>query len=138
MFYTPDESASHQTREGNAEFGDPASQEQDNQSQLEAENTQERERELENQKRREEEERSWLLLRLQEVEHDMDAYAHTAEELRAMLEEEEEETARMQAMENLEFCNYTLETLALEQQQLQGRTGRVKMECVYIHNIVFF
>lgn len=138
MFYTPDESASHQTREGHAEFGDPASQEQDNQSQLEAENTQERERELENQKRREEEERSWLLLRLQEVEHDMDAYAHTAEELRAMLEEEEEETARMQAMENLEFCNYTLETLALEQQQLQGRTGRVKMECVYIHNIVFF
>uniref|UniRef100_A0A7N9ALM0 Dynamin-binding protein n=1 Tax=Mastacembelus armatus TaxID=205130 RepID=A0A7N9ALM0_9TELE len=63
-----------------------------------------------------------LLLRLQEVEHDMEAYAHTAEELRAMLEEEEEETARMQAMENLEFCTYTLETLALEQQQLQEMT----------------
>uniref|UniRef100_A0AAQ5ZGP6 Dynamin-binding protein n=1 Tax=Amphiprion ocellaris TaxID=80972 RepID=A0AAQ5ZGP6_AMPOC len=63
-----------------------------------------------------------LLLRLQEVEHDMEAYAHTAEELRAMLEEEEEETARMQALENLEFCNYTLETLALEQQQLQEMT----------------
>uniref|UniRef100_A0AAQ6AFG6 Dynamin-binding protein n=2 Tax=Amphiprion ocellaris TaxID=80972 RepID=A0AAQ6AFG6_AMPOC len=71
---------------------------------------------------REEEERYQLLLRLQEVEHDMEAYAHTAEELRAMLEEEEEETARMQALENLEFCNYTLETLALEQQQLQEMT----------------
>uniref|UniRef100_A0A665UYP2 Dynamin-binding protein n=1 Tax=Echeneis naucrates TaxID=173247 RepID=A0A665UYP2_ECHNA len=74
------------------------------------------------QRQREEEERYQLLLRLQEVEHDMEAYAHTAEELRAMLEEEEDETARTQAMENLEFCNYTLETLALEQQQLQEMT----------------
>uniref|UniRef100_A0A7N6FAV8 Dynamin-binding protein n=1 Tax=Anabas testudineus TaxID=64144 RepID=A0A7N6FAV8_ANATE len=82
----------------------------------------EREVELESQRQKEEEERYQLLLRLQEVEHDMEAYAHTAEELRAMLEEEEEETARMQAMENLEFCNYTLETLALEQQQLQEMT----------------
>uniref|UniRef100_A0AAQ5ZT76 Dynamin-binding protein n=1 Tax=Amphiprion ocellaris TaxID=80972 RepID=A0AAQ5ZT76_AMPOC len=82
----------------------------------------EREMELESQRQREEEERYQLLLRLQEVEHDMEAYAHTAEELRAMLEEEEEETARMQALENLEFCNYTLETLALEQQQLQEMT----------------
>uniref|UniRef100_I3KHJ3 Dynamin-binding protein n=1 Tax=Oreochromis niloticus TaxID=8128 RepID=I3KHJ3_ORENI len=71
----------------------------------------------------EEEERQQLLLRLQEVERDMEAYAHTAEELRAMLEEEEQdETARVQALENLEFCNYTLETLALEQQQLQEMT----------------
>lgn len=85
------------------------------------------EMELESQRRRreeeeeqEEEERYQLLLRLQEVESDMEAYAHTAEELRAMLEEEEDDTARMQALENLEFCSYTLETLALEQQQLQG------------------
>uniref|UniRef100_A0AAX7V4A1 Dynamin-binding protein n=1 Tax=Astatotilapia calliptera TaxID=8154 RepID=A0AAX7V4A1_ASTCA len=71
----------------------------------------------------EEEERQQLLLRLQEVERDMEAYTHTAEELRAMLEEEEQdETARVQALENLEFCNYTLETLALEQQQLQEMT----------------
>uniref|UniRef100_A0A671X0W5 Dynamin-binding protein n=1 Tax=Sparus aurata TaxID=8175 RepID=A0A671X0W5_SPAAU len=76
----------------------------------------------EGQRQQEEEERYQLLLRLQEVEHDMEAYAHTAEELRSMLEEEEDETARMQAMENLEFCNYTLETLALEQQQLQEMT----------------
>uniref|UniRef100_A0A672JGD2 Dynamin-binding protein n=1 Tax=Salarias fasciatus TaxID=181472 RepID=A0A672JGD2_SALFA len=92
------------------------------QRQLEAEQELEREMELESQRQREEEERYQLLLRLQEVEQDMEAYAHTAEELRAMLEEEEEETARIQALENLEFCNYTLETLALEQQQLQEMT----------------
>uniref|UniRef100_A0A671X0W1 Dynamin-binding protein n=1 Tax=Sparus aurata TaxID=8175 RepID=A0A671X0W1_SPAAU len=92
------------------------------QRQLEAEKELEREMELESQRQQEEEERYQLLLRLQEVEHDMEAYAHTAEELRSMLEEEEDETARMQAMENLEFCNYTLETLALEQQQLQEMT----------------
>uniref|UniRef100_A0A8C8IW19 Dynamin-binding protein n=1 Tax=Oncorhynchus tshawytscha TaxID=74940 RepID=A0A8C8IW19_ONCTS len=73
--------------------------------------------------RREESEPYRLLLRLQEVEKDMEAYAHTASELRAMLEEEEEEdedeTSCLQTLENLEFCTYTLSTLALEQQHLQ-------------------
>lgn len=105
------------------ECGDLAiAQEQEIQNQSEAEKDLEREMELESQRQMEEEERYQLLLRLQEVENDMEAYAHTAEELRAMLEEEEDETARMQALENLEFCNYTLETLALEQQQLQEMT----------------
>ncbi|KAL7372485.1 hypothetical protein ABVT39_017271 [Epinephelus coioides] len=126
IFYTPDEPAANlldQISEGQAEFGDlAAAQEHEIQCQLEAEKELEREMELERQRQREEEERYLLLLRLQEVEHDMEAYAHTAEELRTMLEEEEDETARMQAMENLEFCNYTLETLALEQQQLQEMT----------------
>uniref|UniRef100_A0A4W5NBJ0 Dynamin-binding protein n=1 Tax=Hucho hucho TaxID=62062 RepID=A0A4W5NBJ0_9TELE len=59
-----------------------------------------------------------------EIEKDMEAYAHTASELRAMLEEEEEEeeeeeTSCLQTLENLEFCTYTLSTLALEQQHLQ-------------------
>uniref|UniRef100_A0A8C6LGS6 Dynamin-binding protein n=1 Tax=Nothobranchius furzeri TaxID=105023 RepID=A0A8C6LGS6_NOTFU len=75
--------------------------------------------ELESEIQMEEEERYQLLLRLQDVEHDMEEYARTAEELRVMLQEEEDETARLQVLENLEFCNYTLETLALEQQQLQ-------------------
>ncbi|XP_071319517.1 dynamin-binding protein isoform X2 [Trachinotus anak] len=126
IFYTPEEPAVNlldQITEGQAEFGDlAAAQEHEIQCQLEAEKELEREMELESQRQREEEERYQLLLRLQEVEHDMEAYAHTAEELRAMLEEEEDETARTQAMENLEFCNYTLETLALEQQQLQEMT----------------
>ncbi|XP_060950532.1 dynamin-binding protein isoform X1 [Limanda limanda] len=126
IFYSPDEqpvTLLDQITEGQAEFGDlAAAQEREIQSQLEAEKELEREMELESQIQTEEEERYQLLLRLQEVEHDMDAYAHTAEELRTMLEEEEDETARMQALENLEFCNYTLETLALEQLQLQEMT----------------
>uniref|UniRef100_A0A8B9K3D2 Dynamin-binding protein n=1 Tax=Astyanax mexicanus TaxID=7994 RepID=A0A8B9K3D2_ASTMX len=65
-----------------------------------------------------------LLLRLEEVERDIDMYTNTVQELHAMLDEEdqEDETARQQAMENLEFCTYTLETLTLEQQQLREMT----------------
>nr|XP_046232388.1 dynamin-binding protein isoform X2 [Scatophagus argus] len=126
IFYTPDEpviNVHDQINQGQTEFGDlAAAQEDEIERQLEAEKELEREMELESQRQQEEEEKYQLLLRLQEVEHDMEAYAHTAEELRTMLEEEEDETARMQAMENLEFCNYTLETLALEQQQLQEMT----------------
>lgn len=126
VFYSPDEPAMNvlgQITERQTEFGDlAAAQEHEIQCQLEAEKELERAMELESQRQREEEEKYQLLLRLQEVEHDMEAYAHTAEELRTMLEEEEDETARTQAMENLEFCNYTLETLALEQMQLQGKT----------------
>lgn len=140
IFYTCDEPAANhlnQVTEGKADFGDlAASQEHEIQCQLEAEKELEREVELESQRQKEEEERYQLLLRLQEVEHDMEAYAHTAEELRAMLEEEEEETARMQAMENLEFCNYTLETLALEQQQLQGKTNEQWTECQIIYAFI--
>ncbi|XP_075884231.1 dynamin-binding protein isoform X2 [Nelusetta ayraudi] len=98
--------------------------EQEEQEEEEEQQQQQEEQQLqqEEQEEQEEEERYQLLLRLQEVESDMEAYAHTAEELRSMLEEEEDETARLQALENLEFCSYTLETLALEQQQLQEMT----------------
>lgn len=75
----------------------------------------EMEREREN-----EQEQYRLLLRLEEVERDIDMYSHTAQELKAMLEDEQDETSRQQALENLEFCTYTMETLSLEQQQLQG------------------
>ncbi|XP_041671161.1 dynamin-binding protein isoform X2 [Cheilinus undulatus] len=126
IFYTPDEVDANvfdQVTDTQTEFGDlAAAQEHEIQCQLEAEKELERAMELESQRQREEEEKYQLLLRLQEVENDMEAYAQTAEELRTMLEEEEDETARMQALENLEFCNYTLETLALEQQQLQEMT----------------
>ncbi|KAJ8365197.1 hypothetical protein SKAU_G00140280 [Synaphobranchus kaupii] len=71
---------------------------------------------------RQEEQEQYALLRLQEVERDMEVYSHTMEELRLMLEEEEDETARAQALENLEFCTYTLDTLSLEQQQLREMT----------------
>ncbi|KAM9715461.1 dynamin-binding protein isoform 2-T2 [Menidia menidia] len=123
VFYAPNEPAASALEEDQMEFGDlAAAQEHEIQSELDAEQELDREMELEAEKQKEEEERYQLLLRLQEVEHDMEEYARTAEELRAMLEEEEDETARVQAMENLEFCNYTLETLALEQQQLHEMT----------------
>ncbi|XP_041829614.1 dynamin-binding protein isoform X2 [Melanotaenia boesemani] len=122
IFFTPDEQATNILTESESEFDDLTTQEPETQCQLDAEQELDREMELESERQREEEERYQLLLRLQEVEHDMEEYARTAEELRAMLEEEEDETARMQALENLEFCNYTLETLALEQQQLQEMT----------------
>lgn len=139
FFYTPDEPAANlldQTTGGQVEQGDPeAAQEHEIQCQLEAEQELERDGEMEleaqTQREEEEEERQQLLLRLQEVERDMEAYAHTAEELRTMLEEEEQdETARVQALENLEFCNYTLETLALEQQQLQGKMVKLSEDQV--------
>uniref|UniRef100_A0A8C5HJM9 Dynamin-binding protein n=1 Tax=Gouania willdenowi TaxID=441366 RepID=A0A8C5HJM9_GOUWI len=116
VFNSPDDSTTNffpQTSDGLVELGD---QDDEIQQQLE------RAMELENQKQQDEEERYQLLLRLQEVEQDIEAYTHTAEELRAMLEEEDDDTARVQALENLEFCNYTLETLALEYQQLQEMT----------------
>ncbi|XP_038136490.1 dynamin-binding protein isoform X2 [Cyprinodon tularosa] len=81
-----------------------------------------REMEAESERQKDREESYHVLARLQEVEHDMEEYAQTAEELRVMLEEDEDEAARMQTLENLEFCNYMLETLALEQQHLQEMT----------------
>ncbi|KAM9425146.1 LOW QUALITY PROTEIN: dynamin-binding protein [Pholidichthys leucotaenia] len=129
IFYTPEEPAAipfDQATEGQSEFGDRSTApEPEVQCQQEAEQELEREMESESQHQgeaEEEEERYQLLLRLQQVEHNMEEYAHTGEELRAMLEEEEDEAARMQALENLEFCTYMLETLALEQQQLQEMT----------------
>ncbi|XP_056627172.1 dynamin-binding protein isoform X1 [Triplophysa dalaica] len=79
------------------------------------------EKEMEREGEREQEQYK-LLLRLEEVERDIDMYSHTAQELKAMLEDEQDETSRQQALENLEFCTYTMETLTLEQQQLQEMT----------------
>lgn len=89
----------------------------------EAEDALETEKEMEREREREQEQEQYmLLLRLEEVERDIDMYSHTAQELQAMLEEEQDETSRQQALENLEFCTYTMETLTLEQQQLQEMT----------------
>ncbi|XP_067286791.1 dynamin-binding protein isoform X2 [Pseudorasbora parva] len=87
----------------------------------EAEDALETEKEMEREREREQE-KYRLLLRLEEVEREIDMYSHTAQELQAMLEDEQDETSRQQALENLEFCTYTMETLTLEQQQLQEMT----------------
>ncbi|TRZ00239.1 hypothetical protein DNTS_017984 [Danionella cerebrum] len=61
-----------------------------------------------------------LLLRLEEVDRELEMYSHTVQELQAMLDEEQDEISKQQVLENLEFCSYTMETLTLEQQQLQA------------------
>ncbi|KAK1794003.1 hypothetical protein P4O66_010913 [Electrophorus voltai] len=83
----------------------------------EAEDVLEMERERER-----DQEQYGLLLRLEEVERDIDVYTRTAQELRAILEEEgeEEEEVRQQSLDNLALCTYTVEILTLEQQQLRG------------------
>lgn len=130
IFFTPDEPAAHvldHVMDGQSEIDDfTVTPERESQQDQEADNEMqtEGEMELEQERQREEGDRYQLLLRLQELESDMEAYSHTAEELQAMLEDEEDETAQLQALENLEFCNYTLEMLALEQLQLQqGKTN---------------
>ncbi|KAL4613002.1 dynamin-binding protein isoform X1 [Arapaima gigas] len=63
-----------------------------------------------------------LLLQLQEVERELEMYNHTAEELQAVLEEEQDEAARQQALENLDLCTFNIDMLSQEQQHLQEMT----------------
>ncbi|XP_054899188.1 dynamin-binding protein isoform X2 [Poeciliopsis prolifica] len=120
-FYNLEKITTNDAVEIHTEVGDPTAT-HEHETLQESNPDPNREMEAETERQREEEEQYQVLLRLQEVEQEMEEYARTAEELRAMLEEEEEETAHMQTLENLEFCNYTLETLALEQQHLQEMT----------------
>ncbi|XP_043957897.1 dynamin-binding protein isoform X1 [Gambusia affinis] len=120
-FYNLEKTTTNDAAEIHPELGDPTAT-HEHETLQDTDPDLNREMEAETERQREEEERYQVLLRLQEVEQEMEEYALTAEELRAMLEEEEEETARLQTLENLEFCNYTLETLALEQQHLQEMT----------------
>ncbi|XP_042559276.1 dynamin-binding protein isoform X2 [Clupea harengus] len=120
LFFTPEEDE-HRPEDGVPPEEEEALSADDAEAREEEEEALEMVRKLEqeHEEREREQEQYQLLLRLQEVEHDIEAYTHTAQELSAMLEEEEDAAARMQALENLEFCNYTVETLTLEQQQLQ-------------------
>ncbi|KAM4716350.1 dynamin-binding protein isoform 2-T2 [Anableps anableps] len=120
-FHNLEKTATNDPVEIHTELGDPTAT-HEHETLQDTEQDLNREMEAETQRQKDEEERYQVLLRLQEVEHEMEEYAQTAEQLRVMLEEEEEEMARMQTLENLEFCNYTLETLALEQQHLQEMT----------------
>ncbi|XP_064807026.1 dynamin-binding protein isoform X1 [Oncorhynchus masou masou] len=127
LFYTCEEGEGYVTQTESREESEPAfgdlalEQEKEMEQHLEMD----RDIKIERQREMQQKEEYRLLLRLQEVEKDMEAYAHTASELRTLLEEEEEEeeeedeTSCLQTLENLEFCTYTLSTLALEQQHLQ-------------------
>ncbi|MGH0166104.1 UNVERIFIED_CONTAM: hypothetical protein FKN15_050010 [Acipenser sinensis] len=61
-----------------------------------------------------------LLLRLQEVERDIEIYTKTTDELRLMLDEQDDEAIKAQTLENLGFCTSNIETLTMELQQLRG------------------
>ncbi|NWX01953.1 DNMBP protein, partial [Caloenas nicobarica] len=66
--------------------------------------------------------RSILLMRIGEVERDLEAYGRTRTELSLMLEEQQDELVRAEALENLDFCDSNIESLSAELQELREMT----------------
>ncbi|KAM6265491.1 dynamin-binding protein isoform 2-T3 [Porphyrio hochstetteri] len=66
--------------------------------------------------------RSILLTRIGEVERDLEAYGKTRAELSVMLEEQQDELVRAEALENLDFCDSNIESLSMELQELREMT----------------
>ncbi|KAM8924347.1 dynamin-binding protein isoform 2-T2 [Pelodytes ibericus] len=64
----------------------------------------------------------YLLLKIEDVERDLDVYRKTREELSLMLEEEQDEITRAETIENLDFCNSNIESLDMELQDLRDMT----------------
>ncbi|XP_074089267.1 dynamin-binding protein isoform X1 [Macrotis lagotis] len=65
---------------------------------------------------------SFLLVRTQEMEQDLEEFSRTREELNLLLEEKQDEALRAQALENLEFCDCQIERLNIELQHLREMT----------------
>lgn len=61
-----------------------------------------------------------VLVRIQEMEQDLDMYTRAQEELNLMLDEKQDESLRVETLENLEFYENNIESLNLELQQLKG------------------
>uniref|UniRef100_A0A8C5PKE1 Dynamin-binding protein n=1 Tax=Leptobrachium leishanense TaxID=445787 RepID=A0A8C5PKE1_9ANUR len=64
----------------------------------------------------------FLLLKIEDVERDLEVYRKTRDELTLMLEEEQDEIARAETLENLEFCDSNIESLDMELQELKDMT----------------
>ncbi|KAM4636492.1 dynamin-binding protein isoform 2-T2 [Discoglossus pictus] len=64
----------------------------------------------------------FLLLKMEEVENDLDAFRKTRDELSLMLDEDQDEITRAETLENLEFCDSNIESLGIELQQLRDMT----------------
>ncbi|CAH6953271.1 Dnmbp [Phodopus roborovskii] len=62
-----------------------------------------------------------VLVRIQDVEHDLDMYTRAQEELTLMLEEKQDELLRAETLENLKFYESSIQSLTLELQQLRGK-----------------
>lgn len=63
----------------------------------------------------------FVLVRIQEVERDLDVYSRAQEELTLMLEEKQDESLKAETLENLEFYESNIESLTMELQQLRGK-----------------
>ncbi|XP_008830159.1 dynamin-binding protein isoform X1 [Nannospalax galili] len=63
-----------------------------------------------------------VLVRIQEVEQDLDMYTRAQEELNLMLEEKQDESLKAETLENLEFYESNIQSLNLELQQLREMT----------------
>ncbi|OXB67375.1 hypothetical protein ASZ78_010933 [Callipepla squamata] len=63
---------------------------------------------------------SILLMRIGEVERDLEAYRKTRAELSLLLKEQQDELVRAETLENLDFCDSNIESLSAELQELRG------------------
>ncbi|XP_012517230.1 PREDICTED: dynamin-binding protein [Propithecus coquereli] len=63
-----------------------------------------------------------VLVKIQEMEQDLDMYNRAQEELNLLLEEKQDESLRAETLENLEFCESNIESLNMELQQLREMT----------------
>ncbi|KAK2098805.1 hypothetical protein P7K49_024256 [Saguinus oedipus] len=62
-----------------------------------------------------------VLVRIEEMEQDLDMYNRAQEELNLMLEEKQDESSRKETLEDLKFCESNIESLNIELQQLRGK-----------------
>uniref|UniRef100_A0A4X2LBZ8 Dynamin-binding protein n=1 Tax=Vombatus ursinus TaxID=29139 RepID=A0A4X2LBZ8_VOMUR len=65
---------------------------------------------------------SFLLVRIQEMEQDLEEFSRTREELSLLLEEKQDEELTAGMLDNLEFCDYHIERLNMELQHLREMT----------------
>lgn len=63
-----------------------------------------------------------VLVRIEEMEQDLDMYSRAQEELNLMLEEKQDESSRAETLEDLKFCESNIESLNMELQQLREMT----------------
>ncbi|KAM5244252.1 dynamin-binding protein isoform 3-T4 [Hipposideros larvatus] len=69
-----------------------------------------------------------VLVRIQEMEQDLEMYSRAQEELNLMLEEKQEEPLRAETLERLEFYESNIESLNVELQQLRENPGQRMLE----------
>uniref|UniRef100_A0A2K5I122 Dynamin-binding protein n=1 Tax=Colobus angolensis palliatus TaxID=336983 RepID=A0A2K5I122_COLAP len=63
-----------------------------------------------------------VLVRIEEMEQDLDMYSRAQEELNLMLEEKQDESSRAETLEDLKFCESNIESLNMELRQLREMT----------------